>query len=132
MTLFPSCYPSFRIDLDVKDSYERTALHWASIEGHSEIVQLLLTKRALDSCIDAGGLTALHHCIQSKSAGSVEAFANTREMTHLPNAEGRTPLMEAAATDFPAAISLLLKNRAVLKAINQKDPQGFTSKQRTF
>ena len=45
-----------RIDLDMKDNAERTSLHYCSLEGHAEIVQLLLTFGALDSCIDSQGL----------------------------------------------------------------------------
>lgn len=48
-------------------------------------------------------------------------------MTHLPNNEGRTPLMEAAATGFPEGVLLLLKNKAVVKKINHRDPQGMSS-----
>ena len=47
--------PSPRIDIDLKDNDERTPLHCCSLEGHSEIVQLLLTFGALDSCIDTHG-----------------------------------------------------------------------------
>ena len=45
-----------RIDLDMKDNAERTPLHYCSLEGHAEVVQLLLTFGALDSCIDSQGL----------------------------------------------------------------------------
>ena len=45
----------FRIEIDAKDNLERTALHLACAEGHSQIVQLLLEFRALDSCVDSQG-----------------------------------------------------------------------------
>lgn len=120
--------PSLRIDVDVKDDIERTALHWACASNHSEIVGLLLHSNALDSCIDSSGLTALHYCVQNKSAPSAEAFIGIRDMTHLPNDQGRTPLMEAAASDAAEVVAVLLKHRTVVKAINTKDPQGMTSK----
>lgn len=116
-----------RIDVDVKDRYERTALHWACADGYSSIVQLLLNSRALDSCIDTNGLTALHCCIESKSVSCVDAFADHREMTHLPNDQGRTPLMEAAANHLPQAVVLLLRNRVVVRDIDHRDPHGMTS-----
>jgi len=122
-----SCFAVARIDLNVKDTYERTALHWACEGGHGDIVRLLLSSFALDSCQDVHGLTALHYCIQSKSTPSVEAFVGSSEMTHLPNNEGRTPLMEAAASGYHEAVQLLLQNRLVVKGINQKDPEGMTS-----
>lgn len=57
----------------------------------------------------------------------MEAFASMSEVTHLPSNEGRTPLMEAAASNFPEAVRLLLKNKATVKAIDLKDPQGMAS-----
>lgn len=111
--------------MDVKDNSERTALHWACAGDHSDIVSLLLSSNALDSCIDANGLTALHYC---KSVSSTEAFVGIREMTHLPNNEGRTPLMEAAAAAVPEVVQVLLRHRVVVKDINKKDPRGMSSK----
>lgn len=35
--------------------------------------------------------------------------------------------MEAAATGFPEGVLLLLKNKAVVKKINHRDPQGMSS-----
>ena len=119
----------YRIDVNVKDANERTALHWASAGNHSAIMTLLLSSNALDSCIDASGLTALHYCVRNQSASSVEPFVSLRDLTHLPSNEGRTPLMEAAAIDFPEAVQLLLTHRVVLKTIDSKDPQGMSSKQ---
>jgi ankyrin repeat protein len=117
-----------RIDVDVKDGYERTALHWACAGDHGDIVSLLLHSSALDSCIDASGMTALHYCVQNKSVSSAEAFVGVRDMTHLPNNEGRTPLMEAAASNVPEIVRVLLRHSAVVKGIDKKDPQGMTSK----
>lgn len=114
--------------MNVKDNNERTALHWACAGNHSAIMTLLLGSNALDSCIDASGLTALHYCIRNQSVSSVEPFTSSRDLTHLPNNEGRTPLMEAAASDFPEAVQLLLTQRVVVKAIDHKDPQGMSSK----
>lgn len=116
-----------RIDVDIKDGSERTALHWACVETHSEIVQLLLGSRALDSCIDANGLTALHYSVQNKSTSCVKAFVRMGEMTHLPNNEGMTPLMEAAANDAPSIVKLLLKNEMIVKSVDHTDPHGLSS-----
>ena len=50
-----NCFLACRTDIDARDNLERTALHLASIEGHPEIVQLLLQFRALDSVVDVYG-----------------------------------------------------------------------------
>ena len=118
--------------MDVKDNYERTALHWACEGAHSDIVHLLLHNHALDSCIDINGLTALHYCVQNKSVECVEHFSALGDMTHLPSNEGRTPLMEAAASAGSKVVELLLRNRAVVRDVDHKDPQGLSSECRVL
>lgn len=117
-----------RIDIDLKDNLERTALHWACAEGHYEVVYLLLSYNALDSCIDSYGLTALHYSVQVKSTLSIQAFVRMPEMTHMPNNQGQTPLMAAAANDAPEAVKLMLKHKVVVKDIDRTNPEGLTSK----
>ena len=92
-------------------------------------MSLLLDSNALDSCIDSSGLTALHYSVQNKSASSAAAFVGgARDLTHLPNNEGRTPLMEAAAErECSEVLRALLKHKVVVKAVDSKDPQGMTS-----
>ena len=46
----------------VGGSRQRTALHYASAGGHSEVVQLLLTAGANEFARDSGGYTALNIC----------------------------------------------------------------------
>lgn len=116
-----------RIEIDAKDAVERTALHWACAEGYSEIVRLLLKNHALDSCIDVSGQTALHYTVQKNSTASIEAFLSMKELTHLPNNEGRTPLMAAAANASSKAVRLLLRNKMIALSIDHTDPSGQTS-----
>lgn len=55
IAILHSIYFTCSVDIDMKDNAERTPLHYCSEGGHSDIVQLLLTFGALDSCIDAQG-----------------------------------------------------------------------------
>ncbi len=47
-------------DVNAKDRYKKTALHWASEIGHLEIVQCLIKKRADVNAYNTQGRTALH------------------------------------------------------------------------
>ena len=48
-------YCEFRIEIDARDKQDRTPMHLCCIEGHSNILQLLLLYKALDACIDTTG-----------------------------------------------------------------------------
>ena len=111
----------------MKDNLERTALHWACAEGHSEVVKFLLRSNALDACIDSYGLTALHYSVKVNSTSSIQAFVTMSELTHLPNNQGLTPLMEAAAGNTPEAVQLMLMNRSILRDIDCTNPEHLTS-----
>ena len=47
-------------DLNVVDEYGATALHWASQEGHSEIMKMLIKAGADVNVVNKYGITALH------------------------------------------------------------------------
>lgn len=51
-------------------------------------------------------LTALHYAVQSNSPASIRAFVQLPELTHLPDNEGRTPLMTAALNAFDQIVKV--------------------------
>lgn len=53
-------------------------------------------------------LTALHYAVQNNSLSSLKAFAKLPEVTHLPDNDGRTPLMVAAMNGFDEALTVNL------------------------
>lgn len=112
-------------DIDARDNLERTALHLASIEGHPEIVQLLLQFRALDSIVDVYGFTALHYAVQNNSIPAISAFAEVpEEVAHLPDGEGKTPLMTAAQNGFDKAAKVLVTSTVIAKSVNDVEING--------
>ena len=60
-------------DVNIRDSYGNTALHWASMYGHLEIVQLLLCQGADMSIRANSGRTALDI---ASSYGRLQEVAN--------------------------------------------------------
>ncbi len=113
-----------RIDIDVKDNLDRTALLWACAEGHSEVAILLLVRGALDSCIDTYGLTALHYSVHLDSAPCLQAFARLHNLKHLPDNDGLTPLMHAAAKVAPGTVQILLTSDTIVKDVDRVNADG--------
>lgn len=99
-------------------------MHLACRNNHLDTIQLLLANRALDSLVDADGLTALHYAIEAKSLAAVQVFVQLTDMTHLPNNELKTPLMMAAEEGQGEIVATLVQNRSVSKAVNAVDPSG--------
>lgn len=114
----------FRIEVDAINNQGRTALHFACLKKHQDTAQLLLTYGALDSPVDADGLTALHYAVQNESVLTVNAFSQVADLAHLPNSEGKTPLMVAAENGYHKAIEILIKNRVVAKSVDSVETNG--------
>lgn len=51
-------------------------------------------------------LTALHLAVQNNLLASLQAFVMNPDLTHLPDMEGRTPLMTAAGNGYAKAVEV--------------------------
>ena len=119
-----------RIEIDVKDASERTPLHLASIDNHPDVVKILLDAHAVDSYIDYQGKTALHYSVENNSLASLRAFAELTDVTHIPDNDGKTPLMVAAQNGFDQAVEILVSNSSVAQTIDSVDGEGKAGKSR--
>lgn len=99
-------------------------MHLACKHNHPDTARLLLLNRASDVPVDVDGLTALHYAVETKSSSTVTAFDQLQELAHVPNNEGRTPLMMAAEYGLAEILSTLVKNRGVAKSVDNMDPNG--------
>ena len=61
-------------DIDGKDEHGRTVLHWASFNGHVDVVETLLTDWANANAKDEWGQTALHWASFAFSNRSLYVF----------------------------------------------------------
>lgn len=113
-----------RIEIDIKDASDRTPLHLASIENHPDVIKILLNAQAVDSYIDFQGLTALHYAVENNSLASLKAFAELTDITHIPDNNGRTPLMVAAQGGFDQTVEILIKNKSVAQTTDNVDGEG--------
>jgi ankyrin repeat protein len=119
-------------------SYGRTPLHWASINGHTDIVALMLTKKADINVKDNHGRTPLHYAASnilftSEESAVIYNVEGMKEVAKLLLAkkadvnvrdnDGRTPLHYAAHDGRLDMVELLLVNNAM---VNAKDNCGAT------
>jgi ankyrin repeat protein len=130
---------------EVKDLKKqgRTALHWAVINAHEDVVMLLLNNGADIRAVDDTGMTALHLAANDDITYALEQILSDRDNDEgeLPQRDrdeklamiiqlllekganvkavtvnGRTPLHVAAAQGHKGAVELLLDHGADLEA----------------
>ena len=112
----------------MKDASDYTPLHLASMENHPDVIKILLDSQAVDSYVDFQGLTALHYAVENNSLASLRAFAELADVTHIPNNDGKTPLMIAAQNGFDQAVEILVMNASVAQTIDHVDEGGKSGK----
>ena len=108
--------------VNAQDSYKRTPLHWASLNGQIKAVEILLRKDITDiRRVDWFGSTPLHYAVKSCSPGREinyrqvfeallkfdSAAANTKD------SRGLTPLRTAIQKEFYGMAESLLRHGAI-------------------
>ena len=120
MLFFSYCFD------DQVDKSGRTALHWAAISGHSEIVKLLLEKGANILAETTLKTNALHSAVEANRVETVRVL-----MQHVAeDAEKKTALTMAKNSDDKTAwdIAFGAKNKAVCQVLKDMgDANGASS-----
>jgi len=102
-----------------------TALTWACIKGHREVVLELLAGRAnANALTPSTGKTPLSLCAECGYVDIVVELLSCRVELEQPNSSGSTPLMSAAHRGEAEVVALLLKRSA---QINLSDADGWTA-----
>jgi ankyrin repeat protein len=111
-------------DLDSRDGFGRTALHWAALNGHKSMAELLLARGAdPNAFISAGptsaGFTPLHFAAQNGYRNVCEALlVGKADLNARTESDRATPLHQAAARGFTSVAELLLARGAEVNARN--------------
>ena len=103
-----------------------TALMWASVEGHTEVVRLLLDRGAMIDEMDhyEEGWTALMKASWEGNTEMVQLLLDKAASLEKKDFDGMNALMLASKEGHTELVQLLLDAGALL---NEKDTDGYTA-----
>ena len=111
------CKPSFDIEVDSKNSLDRTPLHEAALAGSTAVVQILLERGACIQSQDYKGQTPLHIAADHGFSETMEALLDWNANTEaISNTENYTPLHLAVLRGHTKVIDYLLDRGAKTEA----------------
>jgi len=109
------------VDPDAQDVEGRTALFFASANGHLEIVDILLASKADPTMTNAQGNTALHWACVNGHEDVVVRLLEKGAKPNVVNAGGRTALDEAMHNDRRACVDAIMKASGAHEAQEVED-----------
>ncbi|KAJ5343588.1 uncharacterized protein N7506_003412 [Penicillium brevicompactum] len=114
------------IEVDSKDSMDRTPLYWAASQGYDAIIKLLLETNKLDpDSKDSRGQTPLHGASWNGYESTAKLLLETNKVDpDSKDSRGQTPLLGAAWNGYESTVKLLLET-------NKVDPDPKDSRGRT-
>ena len=111
------------ISPNLRDANQRPALVLAAMNGHAQVVDLLLQNNASVNITDPARNTALNLAAVRGAADIVEALVRAHANVNLANGVGETPLFSAARSGQVRVVEVLLRAGA---DVNQADFTGRT------
>ncbi|RYP50073.1 hypothetical protein DL768_004359 [Monosporascus sp. mg162] len=143
-TLVPLLLDHKDVRLDSRDAgFQRSALSWASGNGHERVVALLLSRvsktkeffrnvvsRSIVNSKDENNQTPLLHAVANGHVGIVKMLLEKGAKVDNKDSYGQTPLSWAAYSEHETIVRLLLVNGARLKPedgfLESRDRRGQT------
>jgi ankyrin repeat protein len=110
--------------IDAADKDGRTALHWAALKGHTEIVKILLGKGAEVNFADKDSQTALNKAAYRGHTEIVKMFLKNGAEVNFADKDSQTALNKAAYRGHTEIVKMFLKNGA---EVNSADKDGQTA-----
>jgi hypothetical protein len=105
-------------DVNAKNKYGQTPLHWAATWGHLDIVKLLVDRGADINAKDEDGETPLHWAAANDHLDVVEFLLDRGADVNAKSGYGQTPLHWAATYSRLDIVKLLLDRGADVNAKN--------------
>ncbi|KAI9687627.1 MAG: hypothetical protein M1822_002237 [Bathelium mastoideum] len=110
------------------DSHRRTPLHDAAMQGHIEVVQVLLSNEANPNALDDTGKTPLHFAAMGSFDKLVKLLVNAGSRLELKDLEENTALLLAMKQRAITSVHALLKLGAKMPELDE-DLQAWASAQ---
>ena len=84
-----------------------TALHWMSVLGDADAIQILVANGAPVNVSDINGNTALHHAVMQRQPSAITALIRSGADAWILNNEGYTPCDLAKIDNYQPTINVL-------------------------
>merc|ERR1711879_402704 len=102
-------FDSKKLAVDARDPDEKTALHWAVIRNHPDLVELLLERRAQIDLGSETGDSAMHYAAREGHAEITALLLKHGANVNITNANGWTPLHWTAIYGHEAVANKLIE-----------------------
>lgn len=100
-----------KININIKNKFDQTALHFAAQENNTEIANLLFDNGANINVINDKSQTPLHIAVQNGNLAMVNLLLDYGVATDVIDDDGNTALMLAENRKYFSIIKLLLENK---------------------
>jgi ankyrin repeat protein len=101
----------------MQDKHGRTALHEAVVQGHKDVVEILLQQNANVDMQDRNGRTALHEAVVQGHKDVAEILLQRNADINLRDSDETTALQLAVLRDDEMALLLIaVETKDILKA----------------
>nr|XP_011708545.1 ankyrin repeat domain-containing protein 30B isoform X1 [Macaca nemestrina] len=107
------------INLNVKDARKRTALHWACVNGHAEVVTFLVDKKCRLDVLDGENRTPLMKALQCQREDCANILVDSGAGLNIVDVYGNTALHYAVYSENLSMVAKLLSHGAVIEVQNK-------------
>lgn len=108
-------------DVNVTDSYGRTALHYAAEQGYADIIEILLKAGCFVNAMDFEGMTPLYLASARGHTEAVTCLVSQSANVNLRATDKSTPLHSASSRGQLDIMKILLSNGSKVDALDYSD-----------
>ncbi|XP_030863177.3 ankyrin repeat domain-containing protein 30B-like isoform X1 [Gorilla gorilla gorilla] len=107
------------VNLNKRDMKKRTALHWACVNGHAEVVTFLVDRKCQLNVLDGEGRTPLMKALQCEREACANILIDAGADLNYVDVYGNTALHYAIYSENLLMVATLLSYGAVIEVQNK-------------